>query len=661
MKRILMVIGVVVLLTGCNNPGKESFELGRQLDRQGRVDEAITYYEDAITKEQDNQEYRMTLAKARLAAASRFVEQGRKRLQGGAITYDLLRTAQLDVDKALKADPNNSEAKALAGSVKSQMDALLKRAEGLYAASSKAADIKDWPTAVNKLREIRNVYPGYLDLMVKLPQTESAALGYYLKEAERLRAEDDLNGMVSSLEQALAFQPGNQQIAALLKDAKAKNTAVVWFGKAEQSAKQQNWPKAAEYLIKAQALDPDKQLQSKMNDLKNLGAQRMQQQGLVQMGKKQLYSAYLSLQAGIQLSPDFMKEGRGGGDLSRQLAADMAARSQELELAGMTGNAYYWLDLSIRLGGRDRESQQRLQALKDKLRQRVVKKIAVMDFTPPANTVDAGRLVTDSLLSYMTKNTSSDIKILARDVLGAIIKEIEFGQAGLYDIETAKKSGKLKGTDIFIFGSVLQYNVEKSAEEGSKMVNVVVAKKQVPNPAYQSWLLTHPSPSEREMALSPPTLITEEIRETVKYKVGTHKKTANVALSFRVIDVESGEVVITTTIKSRKEAEDKYSEGVEFANIPFDPLELPSDAVLLEKAVDDAISELGHLVLSRFQNRQASYLQAAELLNKKGGGEQVVERYMDAIVAEEVKHVSSQITVQAKRGIEQYLQAVDKP
>ena len=114
MKRILMVLGVVVLLTGCNNPGKDSFELGRQLERQGRVDEAITLYEDAITKEQDNQEYRATLALARSGSAARFVEQGRKRLQGAEVTYEQLRTAQLDVDKALKADPNNSEAKALA-------------------------------------------------------------------------------------------------------------------------------------------------------------------------------------------------------------------------------------------------------------------------------------------------------------------------------------------------------------------------------------------------------------------------------------------------------------------------------------------------------------------------------------------------------------------
>lgn len=659
MKRIFWVLGIVVLLAGCNNPGKESFELGRQLERQGRVEEAITLYEDAIVKEQENQEYRVTLASARSSAASRFVEQGRKRLQGTDITYDLLRTVQLDVDKALKADPDNSDAKSLAGSVKSQMDAMLKNAEALYAASTKAADLKDWPTAINKLLEISQFYPGYLDLMIKLPQTENAALGYYLKQAEQLRVDDDVDGMILNLERAQAIQPANQQIAELLKDTKAKNTASVWFGKAEQGAKQGKWTQAAGYLRKTELLNPDQALQAKMVELRRQGSQKMLQQGMVQANKKQLYAAYLSLQTGMQFSPAFMKEPEAA-DLRKQIAVDMAAKSQEMEAAGMLGNAWYWLDLSVRLGGGDRESQQRLHTLKDRLRQRVVKKIAVMDFSPPANSTDAGKLVTDSLLSYMTKNASSDIKILARDVLGAIIKEIEFGQAGLYDIESAKKTGKLKGTDIFIFGSVLQYNVEKSAEEGSKMVNVVVATKQVPNPSYQSWLLSHPSPSEKEMALAPPALMQEEIRETVKYKVGTHKKTANVALSFRVVDVESGEVVITTTIKSRKEAEDKFSEGVEFANILFDPMELPSDAVLLEKAVDEGIAELGRLVLTRFQNRQAGYLQSAELLSKKSGGDQVVERYMDAIVAEEVKNVASPVTSQAKLGIEQHLRLAEQ-
>lgn len=659
MIRIIVIAALSFLVAGCNNPGKDSFELGRQLERQGRMDEALTLYQEAIAKEQDNQEYRLALAQARSTSASRIVEQGRKKLQSGAMTYDMLRSAQMDVDKALKSDPASSDARVLAESVKVQMDAMLKRAELLYSAAGKLSESRDWPAALSKLKEIRQFYPSYLDLPIKLPQTENAALAHYLKEVERCKAEDDLSGMISGLEHALSIQPSNQQLVAMLSDTKSKNTPAARFEKAQQFAKQQNWIKTVEYLRRVQALNPDPPLQVKISEMKSLAAQKTVVQANKHIERKNLYGAYLSLSACLEFSPDTLKEGGDAFDIKKKLVSEMVAKSQELEGAGMIGAAWYWLDLSQKLGGIDRETQQRLQGIKDKLRKRVVKKIAIMDFTPPTNSTDAGRLVTDSLLSYMTKNASSDVKILARDVLGAIIKEIEFGQAGLYDIETAKKTGKLKGTDVFIFGSVLQYNVEKSAEESSKMVNVSVAKKKVANPAYNSWIQANPSPNETERATAPPQLLDEDIRETVRYKVGTHKKTASVALSFRVVDVESGEVVITKTIKSRKEAQDSFSEGVEFANIPYDPLVLPPDAELLEKAVEEGIAELGHLVLSRFQNLQSSYLNSAELLARKGQMEMSVERYIDAMFAEEVKNVSSQISVKAQKGVDQQLRLAE--
>lgn len=162
------------------------------------------------------------MTSARKAAADKFIAQSRKRLAAGPLTVEQLRATQIDLDKALKADPNNSDARALAASVKSQSDMLLKRAESLYLESGKAAEARDWPTAINKLRELRQFYPQYLDLAIKLPQTESAAMAHYLKEVERLRTLDDLDGMTVAIQQALAIQPDNQQLVALLADTKSK-------------------------------------------------------------------------------------------------------------------------------------------------------------------------------------------------------------------------------------------------------------------------------------------------------------------------------------------------------------------------------------------------------------------------------------------------------
>jgi hypothetical protein len=191
-----------------------------------------------------------------------------------------------------------------------------------------------------------------------------------------------------------------------------------------------------------------------------------------------------------------------------------------------------------------------------------------------------------------------------------------------------------------------------------KMVNAVVGKKSVPNPAYQVWTAVHRTPTDEELRRAPPVTMEEEIREIVRYKVATQKKTATVSVSFRVIDVEEGEVVITKTLKNKKDVMDTYSEGVEFANIPFKELKLPADSEILEQVVEAAISELGYGVLSRFQNLQILYTNNAEMLKKKGDLESAIEKYVDAIHIEEVKNISTQISENARREIEQDLKLI---
>lgn len=152
---------------------------------------------------------------------------------------------------------------------------------------------------------------------------------------------------------------------------------------------------------------------------------------------------------------------------------------------------------------------------------------------------------------------------------------------------------------------------------------------------------------------APPATIEEEIRETIKYKVGTEKKRATVGVSFRVIDLEQGEVVITKTIRKSHEASGDYSEGVAFANIKYKPLEIASDSEILEKVTQDVITELSYEVVSRFQNLQTQYFNDAEGFKKKREYERAVEKYIDAMHLEELKNIASPLSENARIEIEQ--------
>ncbi|MBI5484122.1 MAG: hypothetical protein HY888_06640, partial [Deltaproteobacteria bacterium] len=64
-------------------------------------------------------------------------------------------------------------------------------------------------------------------------------------------------------------------------------------------------------------------------------------------------------------------------------------------------------------------------------------------------------------------------------------------------------------------------------------------------------------------------------------------------------------------------------------------------------------------VLSRFQNLQEKYLNDAEILKKRGETEPVAEKYMDAVMAEEVKNIKSPVTETARRELDRLLKQAE--
>ena len=651
----------VAAFFGCAPPaGNESFKRGLSLQGQQRYEDAISMYEEAIAMEPGNATYAAGYKAVKGALVNKHLNGAKSILAAGQADFAKLNSALTAIDKALALEPGNQAAKELSATIKNDMDAMVKKAEQLYASATKAQEGKSWSVAVENLNEIIAFYPGYLDVQTKLALVKEEGTSAYLKEAECQQSSEDYAGALKSLAAAQKFQPDNQRIAVLAQQVKTLNTPGNYLDKAQGYAKRGECVLALESMKKAKDLDPSQEILASIDRLFRETSAVMVENMEQDLSKKNLFSAYnsyqslLSFDAGAADAPKVQ-------ELRNRLVTAMLERSDAYEEINRFGNALTWQEKAMKLGG-SKEIVQKTQALKEKLRQRVVKKIALMDFTSPAASQDAGRIMTDNLLSYLTRNSSGDIKILARDVLGTLLKEIELGQAGLYDIESAKKGGKLKGTDVFIFGSVLNYNVEKNIDEGQKMVNAVVGTRSVPNPAYQEWMNANRNSSDNRH-LAPPQTVKEEIREIVRYKVATHKKTANVSVSFRVIDVEEGEVIITETLKKKHEVSDTYSEGVEFAQIPFKELKLPSDTELLEQVVESIIAELGYAVLSRFQNLQVLYSNSAEAMKSKGHPELVVERYMDAITAEEIKNNPSQITEKARNEIELQLKAIsfEKP
>ena len=601
MKRLqgLAVLCVMlIMLFGCATPGQESFNEAQTFLAQNRLEEAIARLEQAIVKEPDQPEYKKALRDARALLEKKRLEERKQ------------------------------------------------RADLLSADAVKAETSDDWVRSVKLHREIKTVYPNYPDLANRLARAESRGVDHYRSKADQAGKTEDWGDAIRNLELALEISPNRPELISALQEAKKKHTPVYYLSRVETFSRQNAWDRALIFVRKAKAVDKDGDHAEQILSFNLAAAQFYMNRASRE--KRRLYPAYVSV-----MMLQEAKEDPQVRVLTDQLLSLMYAQAEAYEASGQIGNAFTWYDRVSRINSEYKEVFTKNQNLQDRLRERVVKKIAVMDFTSPSSNAEAGRIVTDSLLSYLTTSATSDVKILARDVMGTILKEIEMGQAGLYDIESAKKAGKLKGTDVFIFGSVLQYNVEKQTSEGQKTANVVVAKKSVSNPAYQAWMTSRKEGSaEADMKNAPPATVEEDIRETVKYKVGTEKKRAFIRISYRLIDVEGGEVIATKNLQKVKEISDDFSEGVGQA-IPYDPLKLPADTELLDQVTQELVADLGKQVLDYFSNPQTLYVRTAESLAKKREYEKAVEKYVDALTVEEMKNITGSLSTKVKREIEQ--------
>jgi tetratricopeptide (TPR) repeat protein len=648
------VVAASIAIAGCASPGQESFMRGASLEKSNRLDDAASLYESALSQDPQNKEYSAALTHVKEGLISQYLRQARTFLEAKPFTFSQGRASRSNVDKALKLNPADPNAMAVSAELTGRMDLLAKEANALYAAAGKAVATNDWQVALDKLKQIKEFYPEYLDLADKISGTETAALSWYLKEAEKAKGEQNLDAAVLFLGKAAELQPKNRQIGDLIADLSRKNSASGYLSGADEAIKKGRRAPGVALARKGLLLSKDPGSRGALIKVIDDAALLSFEAATAALSTKKLYQSYTDFLEAKSFNLSAI-EAQKSSELVANLSAAMLEKANVYETAGNLGNALIWYEKGLVLTPGNREVSARIFALRDKIKQRVVKKIAVMDFVPPRNNSDAGRIVTDTLLSIMTRSVSGDIKILARDVLGALLKEIELGQAGLYDIEGAKKAGKLKGTDVFIFGNVLNYDIEKEKEEGVKRVNAVLGKKSIPNPAFDVWAKRHPNPDEAQLKVAPPQLIEDDIHEVISYKVATHKKIANVSISFRVIDVENGEVVITKTLKRNKEAVDTYQEGIDFANIPFKELKLPSDTELLGHVVEGIIEDLSQEVLNRFHNLQLTYYNHAEKSKKRNAYEAAVENYVDAILVEEVKNISTQVTEDSRREIEQIL------
>jgi len=651
---ILFGVAVLILLYGC--AVSENYKTGQDLVNQNRWDEAIGYFETAVKEDPANTEFKSSLLQARQQAAKIHLEKAKQALN--AAPSRNLRALEPVVKEgaiAYNLDPGNSAVKTFQDQLQGKVAALQAEVKGLYEKAE--ADIlkEDWLAAVTKLRQVNQIYIGYEDTGSKLARAEQEGAKVLYQQGIELGKQEDWKMAAQAFKTATEINPKYLDVARQYQQAKSRDNADYAINESIKAEKAQNWERAILLAEKAADYQPDnRDLLDRLDALKVKVAQGFFDDAVKQANQGRLYEAMRKIELVKTYSPSLQTDPIFK-EFIKKFCVMLMDRAQKYGEREQHGNALLWYQKVEILSQNYPELFQKLLETRDLISKRIKKSIAVFDFSSPSNNKDAGKIAANKLIAYLHKNASGDLRIIERENLQSILREMQLGQTGLVDIKAAQNVGKMRGIDTFIMGDVLHYSAKMTDTPSISQVKVLVDEEDVRNPDFSDWLIMHPKPSSDDLKTAPRRTVKKRNYQFISYKQGSAKINAMLEVSYKLVDTSTGENIVTNTVSGKLVKEDKYQDGVPVANISHDPLELPTEDEVLDELTNSKVSEMGQSVLKNYQSLEVAYFNEAQQQQKRRNIEQAVEKYIDAIYDEKLKGISTPVSQQCLESIDQLI------
>ena len=651
----LLVFGVILIVLGC--AVSESYKLGQELVTEKRWEEAAVYFSKAVKENPDNQEYMDALNSANREAAKSIHEKARQALSA-APDQNLTGLEQImaNAEKASRLDPQNQTIASFASGLAGKITVLKGRLKTLYAQADTDMQKEDWSSAADKLKQINKIFPGYEDTGARLVRVEQEGAKSLYQQGMALRKQEDWKMAAQVFKKLVEVNPNYYDAVKLYEESQSRDNMEYFIAEGEKAGSNQNWDRAIMMLEKASEYQGDnddlrKKIEStkaKVSQIYFSEAVKLANQGILYKAMNMLDSAR-NYSSALQNDPVYK-------DFIGKFCAKLVERSDKYVEKELWGNALIWLQKAEMFNPAYTNLFQKLLDSKDNINRRIKKSIAVFDFGSPGNNKDAGKIAANKLIAYLHKNASGDLRIIERENLQSILREMQLGQTGLVDIKTAQSMGKMRGIDTFIMGDVLQFSTTYTDSPSVGQAKVLVNEEDVPNPEFADWRMLNPKPTKEELATAPQRTIRKPTYQFIPYKRGSAKITAMIEVSYKLVDTTTGENIFTNTTAGKAIKEDTYQDGVVLANIPHDPLALPSELEVIDELTNTKISEVGQSVLKQYQSLEVEYFNQAQQQEKRRNFEQAVEKYTDAMFDERLKSISTPISQKSQESINKLIQ-----
>lgn len=640
MKKLIIAVAVASIISGCNSTskGKQEFDTSNQLAAANKYEEAIAFMMQAVAKNPNNKEYQTALANLKKRFQDESIAKINSLLSGDISNDGILEVEAIVANLKTNATPASltNPLEARVSEVKQKLYAEL---ASQYASAKAAYEAGDLVTAYKGFSSIESKFPNYEDITLRLGNITKEINQTYLKLANDAMKEDDFATAKKYLNDILEINPNNNIAKGMLAKAQRNNSPVYFFNIAQGHANNGEWQQALDACNKALNLNRSHSecllLASQSKQELNVQSERG---FLSAIQSNQLMQAKSLLQTIIDnrvSDPELIKS-----------YVEAFTQKADFTAAQYVDKGQYALAWSLLTSIQDvmpnyPDLFEKIREVEDGIAKRAKRSIAVFDFNSPSESDDAGVIVANNLISRLFNNASNDITILERENLKSILEEMKLGQIGVVSESTAKEMGRVYGIDYAIMGSVLLYKVDENTSQSTKTIRYQTGEKISDNIDYLNWQAANPNPNKSELRNAPQAkILVPEYGET-EYIVKQTKKVGFIQLSFRIVDVLTGENTRVDTIERKLQVEDSANAGVAEAGVVFDPMEIPTDTEILQNLTEDVVESMASDVLRPLQRLETFYYNQGQDSERRNEIENAVEYYTYAIFNEKLKSVSS--------------------
>jgi len=325
----LCAVLAVTLLSSC--AGNAQKDKADEFFAQGKYDNAVELYNQALAKDPHNKKLagQLALAEQRAAAHHRYLGQV-------ALGETRLLDARSEYRNALKYEPDSTDTRASLDSLNKLIDSIN---EEIASAKALAAD-KKWTEAMGKLTPLRKYSRDFPDVGPLYAGVVDGAYANAMKEGNDAYNSGDFPRALEAFQRAASLKPDERQAEAMLAATRNQVAADQICEQAAALLRAGDWRAAVNKYGAALNVAPDNpKAVAGMKAAKGAGAKTLMSEADTLTAQGNLPAAIMKLDEAFALLPDYAGVAEARAKAKRAMADKMFADGGRYENAGHLASA----------------------------------------------------------------------------------------------------------------------------------------------------------------------------------------------------------------------------------------------------------------------------------------------------------------------------------